>query len=69
MLICVSVGRVRVVRVGLGRRGGGGRAGAGGLAARVPLRPAPRAVAVPHLQRRARWLAASRLQPPRPTRG
>lgn len=64
-----AAGRVRVVRVGRGRHGGGRGPRAGGLAARVPLRPPPRAVALPHLQRRARWLAASRLQPTSPTCG
>lgn len=59
---CVSAaGRVRMVRVGVRRRGGGGGPGAGGLAAGVPARPPPRAVALPHLQRRARRLAAPRL--------
>lgn len=61
-MLLYTAGCVRVVRVGSGRRGGGGGPRAGGLAARVPPRPPPRAVALPHLQRGARRLAAPRLQ-------
>lgn len=68
-VVCSPAGRVCVVRMGRRRRGGGGGPGAGGLAAGVPARPSPRAVAFSHLQRRACWLATSRFQPPSPIGG
>lgn len=50
-----------MVRLGLGRCSGDGGSRARGFAARLPARSAEGALAVPYLQRRARWLAPSRL--------